>query len=217
RRVEPEGGRDRPDMPAGVEVTPARGEIVPLDPFDDRLADARALAELGHGQPGLLSRLRHHCANAHPSSAPCPSSRLARIRGAAWTWLDYAQYREVYPEHGHSPRNSARSAGRSSGFTSTSRALEPSLGPTTPRRSSRSMSRPALANPIRSLRWSIEVEPNWLVTISSAAWHSRSRSSPMSSSISRFAVAGATTSSRYSGRICALQWATTAAISCSET
>src|SRR5690606_20735849 len=126
-RVEPEGGRDRPDMPAGVEVTPARGEIVPLDPFDDRLADARALAELGHGQPGLLSRLRHHCANAHPSSAPCPSSRLARIRGAAWTWLDYAQYREVYPENGHSPRNSARSAGRSSGFSSTSRALEPEL------------------------------------------------------------------------------------------
>ena len=50
----------------------------------------------------------------------------------------------------------------------------------------RSISRPALAKPTRSLRWSIDVDPNWVVTTSSAAWHSRSRSSPISSSISFF-------------------------------
>ena len=75
---------------------------------------------------------------------------------------------------------------RSSGRTSTSRALEPSLGPTMPRDSSRSMRRPALAKPTRSLRWSIEVEPNCVVTTSSVACSSTSRSSPMSSSICFF-------------------------------
>ena len=77
----------------------------------------------------------------------------------------------------------------------TSRALEPSLGPTISRDSSRSMSRPALAKPTRSLRWSIDVEPNCVVTTSSAAWSSTSRSSPMSSSIF-FVAVGAVTSSR---------------------
>ena len=52
-------------------------------------------------------------------------------------------------------------------MTSTSRALDPSDGPTIPRDSSRSIRRPALANPTRSLRCSIEVEPNWVVTTSS--------------------------------------------------
>ena len=74
--------------------------------------------------------------------------------------------------------------------TRTSRALDPSDGPTIPRDSSRSISRPALANPTRSLRWSIDVDPNWVVTTSSVACSSRSRSSPMSSSTCFF---GATT------------------------
>ena len=74
-------------------------------------------------------------------------------------------------------------------------ALLPSLGPTTPRDSSRSISRPALANPTRSLRCSIEVDPNWVFTISSAACSSSSRSSPMSSSITLRST-GAATSSR---------------------
>ena len=46
-----------------------------------------------------------------------------------------------------SPRSSASVVGRSSGLTSTSRALDPSDGPTTPRDSSRSIRRPALAKP----------------------------------------------------------------------
>ena len=58
-------------------------------------------------------------------------------------------------------------------------------GPTTPRVSSRSIRRPALAKPTRSLRCSMDVEPNCEVTMSSAAWTSRSRSSPISGSISR--------------------------------
>src|SRR5690606_37913041 len=72
------------------------------------------------------------------------------------------------PGHGWSPptpRRSAITAGRSSGVTSTSRAFEPSLGPTTPRTSSRSISRPAFAKPTRSLRCNIDVEPNWVLTI----------------------------------------------------
>ena len=46
------------------------------------------------------------------------------------------------------------------------------------------MRRPALANPTRNLRWSIEVEPNWLETTSSTAASRSSRSSPMSESMS---------------------------------
>ena len=61
----------------------------------------------------------------------------------------------------------AITASISSGLTSTSRAFEPSLGPTTPRLSRMSISRPALAKPTRSLRCSIEVEPNCVETTSS--------------------------------------------------
>src|SRR3954464_1638652 len=53
-----------------------------------------------------------------------------------------------------------------------------------PRLSMRSRSPPALANPTRSLRCSIDVDPNWLVTMSSTACSSRTRSPPVSSSIS---------------------------------
>src|SRR6478736_975254 len=55
------------------------------------------------------------------------------------------------------PFIAARTAARSSGLTRTSRALEPSEGPTTPLDSRRSMSRPALAKPTRSLRCSMEL------------------------------------------------------------
>ncbi|MGW4750356.1 alpha/beta fold hydrolase [Streptomyces sp. NPDC004290] len=72
-----------------------------------------------------------------------------------------------------------RYAFAASGFTRTSRALEPSLGPTMFRDSMRSISRPALAKPTRSFRWSIEVDPNWVETTSSAAWHSRSSQTPL--------------------------------------
>ena len=52
------------------------------------------------------------------------------------------------------------SCSSSSGVMSTARALDPSDGPTTPRRSSRSISRPALEKPTRSLRCNIDVDPS---------------------------------------------------------
>src|SRR3954451_4598897 len=67
----------------------------------------------------------------------------------------------------------------SSTLISTTLALEPSDGPTTPRRSRRSMSRPARAKPTRSLRCSMLVEPMPARTTRSIA--SPSRSSPSSS------------------------------------
>src|SRR5690606_15227620 len=88
-----------------------------------------------------------------------------------------------------SPSNVAITASISSGLIMTSRALEPSLGPTIPRLSRMSISRPALAKPTRNLRCSIDVEPNWVETTSSTAWITRSRSSPMSSSSSRLEAA----------------------------
>src|ERR1700726_1036854 len=60
------------------------------------------------------------------------------------------------------PRREVSTSSRSSGRFKTSRALEPSLGPTIPLLSSKSMSRPAFAKPTRSLRCSMDVEPNWL-------------------------------------------------------
>ena len=53
-----------------------------------------------------------------------------------------------------------------------------------------SISRPALAKPTRSLRCSIEVDPNCVETTSSIACTTRSRSSPMSSSSSRLDCGG---------------------------
>jgi hypothetical protein len=52
------------------------------------------------------------------------------------------------------------SCSSSSGVMSTARAFDPSDGPTTPRRSRRSISRPALENPTRSLRCNIDVDPS---------------------------------------------------------
>ena len=116
-------------------------------------------------------------------------------------------------------RRPSSTSSSSSGLTSTSRALEPSDGPTMPRVSIRSISRPALANPTRSLRCSIEVEPNCEVTTSSIACSSSSRSSPMSSSIPLLARARAAraTSGRNSGSRWSLQNRTTSAISASLT
>ena len=71
---------------------------------------------------------------------------------------------------------------------STSRALEPSDGPTTPLRSSRSISRPARENPTRSLRWSIEVDPSCdrtmrSIAASTMASSSSSKPAPVLSSL----------------------------------
>jgi hypothetical protein len=124
---------------------------------------------------------------------PSTPAELARLPGAPTPFAHADPFgRATIQVVGHTPAAvllgvrrpayRARVVGRSSGLTSTSRALEPSDGPTTPRDSSRSMRRPALAKPTRSLRCSIEVDPNWVVTTSSVACSSRSRSSPMSSS-----------------------------------
>ena len=53
-----------------------------------------------------------------------------------------------------------------------------------------------VAKPTRSLRWSIDVDPNWLLMISSAAAISSSRSSPISASTSRVFSGAAWTSFR---------------------
>src|SRR5512144_369068 len=79
------------------------------------------------------------------------------------------QVRKVRNSDHCSPRNVVRMLSSSSGCASTSRALAPSLGPTIPRLSMRSIRRPALANPTRSLRCSIEVDPNCVLTTSSIA------------------------------------------------
>jgi len=56
--------------------------------------------------------------------------------------------------------------------------IEPSDGPTTPRCSSKSMSRPARAKPTLSFLWSMDVDPSRDLTTSSRAASRRSSSSP---------------------------------------
>jgi hypothetical protein len=77
-------------------------------------------------------------------------------------------------------------------LTRTSRAFDPSCGPTIPACSSTSMTRPAAANPIRSLRCSIDVDPNCVVMTMLAA--SRSSSGSTSGSGSGGAPASSVTS-----------------------
>ena len=62
------------------------------------------------------------------------------------------------------------SSSRYSGPLRTLRALEPSPGATIPSFSSWSMRRPARAKPTRSLRWSIEVEPDCVEMTRARAW-----------------------------------------------
>ena len=64
------------------------------------------------------------------------------------------------PRCRHHPGYRSASCSSSSGAMSTARAFDPSEGPTTPRRSRRSMSRPALEKPTRSLRCNIDVDPS---------------------------------------------------------
>src|SRR5690606_30479370 len=95
-------------------------------------------------------------------------SLTGESRSSTWPRRGDDRVPHAYPSD--SPRISASTPSSSSGFTRTSRAFEPSLGPTMFRDSMRSMSRPALAKPTRSLRWSMDVDPNWVETTSSAAW-----------------------------------------------
>jgi hypothetical protein len=63
--IEPDNPRNAPDMPPGIEVAAARGEIAALDPSDDRLPDAGSLTDLRNGETGLAARLRQGITNAH--------------------------------------------------------------------------------------------------------------------------------------------------------
>ena len=169
-----------------------------------RVVDQRASPRPRAGRPAPRSRPR--CARSPASRGRrCGRGSRRQLLGRRRTAPPVAgratrrrlrRRRPAGSPGGSSPRSSASVSGRSSGLTSTSRALEPSHGPTIPRDSIRSISRPALAKPTRSLRCSIEVEPNWVDTTSSAACSSRSRSSPMSSSISLLLRPAAATSSR---------------------
>ena len=78
----------------------------------------------------------------------------------------------------HDRRRRSGRLSSSSTVIRTARALDPSEGPTTPRRSSRSISRPARAKPTRSFRCSIEVDPSWDRTTSSMAGRGARRRRP---------------------------------------
>ena len=87
---------------------------------------------------------------------------LVRRRRRRWRLVQRVQSERRHHEGRRALRAHLRfSPSSSSGVIRTARALEPSLGPTTPACSSRSMSRPARAKPTRSLRCSIDVDPSW--------------------------------------------------------
>ncbi len=84
-RVKPDRAGDAPDVPARVEVTAAGRVVPPLDPADDRLPDARPLANLRDGETGLTARARQGVTDAHatPPSImlhPCPGPGPRRPR-----------------------------------------------------------------------------------------------------------------------------------------
>ena len=135
-------------------------------------------------------RLRTAESSDRPS-APCATTRLPPISPPppVLSVRSFARRPRPGPRRVPPLRRVYISPASSSGMTSTSRAFEPSDGPTIERDSIRSISRPALAKPTRSLRCSIEVEPNWVETTSSTAARNRSRSSPISSSTSFLAAA----------------------------
>jgi len=67
------------EVPAGVEVAAAGGEVVALDFPDDRLPDPGLLADLGNGEPSLVTCSRQDLADAH--AAPPLTSVLRRLPG----------------------------------------------------------------------------------------------------------------------------------------
>ena len=139
---------------------------------------ARRLAPAAHARPAPTASRSHPVRRAAPAPAspsplvasssaePRPGSRQRCRRCAACT--------------------SARPGRR--GRPAPRAPCEPSDGPTMSRLSIRSISRPALANPTRSLRCSIDVEPNCVDTTSSTAAMNSSMSSPMSASMSFLAA-----------------------------
>ena len=61
----PTDAGDAADVPAGVEVAAAGGEVVLLDVPDDRFPDPGLLADLGDGETGLTAGIRQAFADAH--------------------------------------------------------------------------------------------------------------------------------------------------------
>src|SRR5262249_29697433 len=68
--IGPDDPRDRPDVPAGVEVTAARRVVIALDVLDQGLPDPGPLADLGDGKAGPAARLRQGLADAHGNAPP---------------------------------------------------------------------------------------------------------------------------------------------------
>src|SRR5215472_6798414 len=88
--ISPDGPRDGPDVPAGVEVTTASGVVIALDVLDERLPDTGPLAHFGDGEAGPAARLRQSLADAHgtaPSldrTARRPDCRVPPVMTPSW-------------------------------------------------------------------------------------------------------------------------------------
>ena len=106
---------------------------------DHRADDPPGAGERAVTDPRRTSVRRRPPPHRRSSRSP-PAARPAGRRPRPWRT-------GRPPSSPGAPRSIASVAGRSSGWTSTSRALEPSDGPTISRDSSRSMRRPALAKP----------------------------------------------------------------------
>jgi hypothetical protein len=72
--IEPEDPGDVANVPPRVEVTPAEGEVLPLHRVDQRLTNARALAQLPDGQSHRPAGLRQIAANTHSARPSAPDA-----------------------------------------------------------------------------------------------------------------------------------------------
>src|ERR1700722_3061510 len=87
---------DGADMPARVEVTPARRVVVVLDALDDVLPDPGTQADLGHAQAGMAA-CRGQCrADAHTRlpGSPRPYRRV-RIAQSGSPSLDRREHARI--------------------------------------------------------------------------------------------------------------------------
>ena len=157
-------GDDRSDDVAGAEVQVAtgrgRGRHQQLggagpEPDDHRTDDDRRDPQPDGDTAGadheVVGRVDHQAeADDQQEDGQDHSAKVTASRRRGRAWL------------GEPPRRSASEGFELLGGHQHLAGLGALDGPTTPRSSSRSMRRPARANPTRSLRWSIEVEPSWL-------------------------------------------------------
>jgi hypothetical protein len=66
--VNADGTRDGADVPARVEVTAARLEVIPLDPADDLWPDSRPRADLVDRKARAVARTSQRFADGHAAS-----------------------------------------------------------------------------------------------------------------------------------------------------